>query len=103
VTFTGRFPNLARRFSSGLRHQSVYSFRRRIPDDLRALGLPIQLVRSLRTSDRREAVVLARRLAAETDTIFLQLRSMSKTGGELKVGWTMSVNLAISANRGVAN
>lgn len=58
------------------RHGTVCYFRRRVPDDLRAiLGRPY-LVKSLCTGQRRDAIIRARTLAAQTDTFFIALRNM---------------------------
>lgn len=56
------------------RHGTVLYFRRRVPDDLRAtLGKPY-LVTSLGTANRRDAIILARAVAARTDILFANLR-----------------------------
>lgn len=60
------------------RHGTTLYFRRRVPDDLRpAIGRPY-LVRSLGTSRRRDAIILARLLAAKTDQLFSNLRQMPR-------------------------
>jgi hypothetical protein len=69
---------MASNFLQRSRHGSVYYFRRRIPADLRARGLPRQIFRWLHTSDRRAAIILARALALQSDHLFDQVRSMAK-------------------------
>lgn len=60
------------------RHGSVLYFRRRVPDDLRAcVGKPY-LTKTLGTSVRRDAIVLAREYAVTTDILFAHIRNMTK-------------------------
>lgn len=68
---------MARVFLQKSRHKTVFYFRRKVPHDLRTrLKIP-QIHRSLGTSDRKQAVVMARRLAAWSDQLFALTRSMS--------------------------
>lgn len=68
---------MARNFLTRSRHGTIYYFRRRVPEDLRtALAQPF-LIRSLGTSERSLAIILARAYAAQTDLAFTQLRAMS--------------------------
>ena len=60
------------------RRSSIFYFRRRVPDDLRPIVGKVFIQQTLHTSDRREAIILARALAAKTDTIFRDLRTMKK-------------------------
>jgi integrase len=65
-------------FLTKSRHNSVYYFRRRVPDDLiRHIGKPY-LVKSLHTYEKRLAIILARNLATQTDNFFISIRNMSK-------------------------
>ncbi len=68
---------MARDFLTRSRHGTVYYFRRRVPDDLRAIICNPYLVRSLGTADRKKAIILARGYAAQTDYAFTQIRIMS--------------------------
>lgn len=67
---------MAGSFLQKSRHGTVFYFRRRIPDDLRSIIGKPSIVKSLGTEQRREAIILARALAAKTDTLFHDLRSM---------------------------
>lgn len=60
------------------RHDSVFYFRRRVPADLFDSIRQRQIYKSLDTSDRREAIIRARALAAQTDRLFASLRAMPK-------------------------
>jgi hypothetical protein len=69
---------MAANFTRRSRHDSIFYFRRRIPNDLHALGLPRRIVPSLHTADRRAATMGARRLAAASDSLFARIRAMPK-------------------------
>lgn len=69
---------MARNFLTSSRHGTVFYYRRRVPDDLRAIVGRPYLVKTLKTSDRREAIILARAYAGRTDEIYQQLRAMKK-------------------------
>lgn len=69
---------MARDYLTRSRHRTLYYFRRRVPDDLRAIILQPYLVCSLGTSHRGQAIILARAFAAKTDNAFTQLRNMSE-------------------------
>lgn len=69
---------MARDYLTRSRHGTLYYFRRRVPDDLRAIILQPYLVCSLGTSGRGQAIILARAYAAKTDNAFTQLRTMSE-------------------------
>lgn len=69
---------MARDYLTRSRHGTLYYFRRRVPDDLRAVILQPYLVCSLGTSHRGQAIILARAFAAKTDNAFSQLRTMSE-------------------------
>jgi integrase len=69
---------MAQTFLTSSRHGTVYYYRRRVPDDLRlVIGKPY-LVKTLETSHRATAVILARRYATRTDALYEQLRAMKK-------------------------
>src|SRR5687768_7371798 len=68
---------MARVFLQKSRHKTIYYFRRKVPHDLRARLNTFQIYRSLNTSDRKQAIVMARRLAAWSDQLFLLIRTMS--------------------------
>lgn len=58
------------------RHGTVFYFRRRVPDDLRPyIGQPY-IAKSLGTEIRSQAIIAARKFAAITDYLFLELRTM---------------------------
>ena len=73
---------MAQKFLTSSRHGSVFYFRRRVPDDLRQVIGRRYLVKTLNTSHRGAAVVLARAYAAKTDAIYQHLRSMKKANPE---------------------
>ena len=67
------------------RHGSTFYFRRRVPDDLRpVVGRPY-LIKTLRTGKRRDAIILARALAARTDSLFHHLRIMPNHDDKIQV------------------
>lgn len=73
---------MAQNFLTSSRHGTVFYYRRRVPDDLRqVLGKPY-LVRTLATTHRAAAIVLARQYAARTDALYGKLRAMKKAGLE---------------------
>lgn len=85
---------MAATFLQRSRHKSVYYFRRKVPLDLRAVIGSGVIYKSLLTSVRREAVVLARALAARTDSIFRELRGMGKNKDEaLQVDYGLTIDL----------
>ncbi|WP_345793047.1 site-specific integrase [Thauera sp. JM12B12] len=59
------------------RHGSVFFFRRRIPRDLQDCFSQSTVIQSLRTTDRRTAIIRARARAALTDALFQLLRALS--------------------------
>ena len=67
---------MARNFLTRSRHGTIFYFRRRVPDDLRAAIPQPYLIRSLGTSERSRAIILARAYAAQTDIAFIELRTM---------------------------
>lgn len=69
---------MSRVFLQKSRHKTVFYFRRKIPLDLRERLRVTQIYRSLHTSDRQQAIVLARRLATWSDEFFNAARHMSK-------------------------
>lgn len=60
------------------RHATVYYFRRRVPADLISCFSHTTIIESLRTSDRRTAIIRARACAAYTDTLFAYLRNVAE-------------------------
>lgn len=73
---------MAQSFLTSSRHGTVFYFRRRVPGDLRQLLGRIYLVKTLNTTQRGAAIVLARAYAAKTDAIYQHLRTMKKTNLE---------------------
>lgn len=69
--------HMARNFLTRSRHGTIYYFRLRVPDDLLTTVQQPFLIRSLGTSERSQAIILARAYAAQTDIAFTQLRTMS--------------------------
>ncbi|OJB05014.1 DUF6538 domain-containing protein [Burkholderia ubonensis] len=70
---------MAANFLQRSRHDSVFYFRRRVPADLFDSIRKRQIYRSLDTTDRREAIIRARALAAQTDRFFASIRAMRKS------------------------
>jgi integrase len=68
-------------FLTRSRHNSIYYFRRRIPKDISHIFKNNLLLKSLSTSSKRIAVVLARNLASQTDNLFEEIRIMNKKTG----------------------
>lgn len=77
------------------RHKSVYYFRRKVPLDLRSLIGAAVIYKTLRTADRRHAVVMARALAAHTDKLFIGIRGMGnkQDPGAVRVDYGLSIDL----------
>ncbi|MBU9415472.1 hypothetical protein KTE23_02610 [Burkholderia multivorans] len=87
--------NMAANFLQKSRHDSVFYFRRRVPADmLTALGKR-QIYRSLHTSDRREAIIRARALAAQTDRLFASIRAMRKSSST-RTDYIVEIKLDLS-------
>ena len=63
-------------FLTSSRHGSVFYFRRRVPDDLRGIIGQSYLVKTLATTNKVKATILARAYAARTDAIYYRLREM---------------------------
>ncbi len=81
---------MAGTFLQRSRHGTVWYFRRRIPDDLRSIVGHPYLVQSLRTEQRREAVIRARQLGVKTDTFFEELRSgMGKSRDTIRIDFAL--------------
>lgn len=72
---------LAGAFLHRSRHGTVLYFRRRVPDDVREVLGRRHIYRSLGTTDKRRATVLARLYAVTTDELFERIRAMKKKGG----------------------
>jgi len=76
------------------RHGTIFYFRRRVPLDLRVTVGASVVYKSLLTSDRRDAIVLARALAAKTDELFSGIRDMAnKKNEEWRVDLGFSIDL----------
>ena len=60
------------------RHGTVFHFRRRVPLDLREVVGQLHIYVSLRTEERRVAIIRARLLAVRTDQLFSDLRTMPR-------------------------
>ncbi|MBB1075784.1 site-specific integrase [Rhodoferax sp. 4810] len=85
---------MTRNFLTSSRHGTVFYYRRRVPDDLRPIFGKPYLVKTLKTSDRREAIILARAYAGRTDEIFGQVRTMKKNKpGALQADYTIMLEL----------
>ena len=84
---------MASNFLQRSRHGSVFYFRRRIPNDLCAAGLPRQIFRSLQPTDRREALVRARALAVQSDQLFNRVRLMTKKKGSMRTDYAIEFEL----------
>lgn len=85
---------MARNFLTSSRHGTVSYYRRHVPDDLRSIVGKPYLVKTLKTSDRREAIILARAYAGRTDEIFGHLRTMKKNKPEgLQSNYTLVLEL----------
>lgn len=85
---------MSRTFLQKSRHQTIYYFRRKVPLALRPIFGVTVVYKSLGTSVRREAVVLARALAAKTDRIFCEIREMAKKNEDLPdFKYTLSIDL----------
>jgi hypothetical protein len=86
---------MSRIFLQRSRHQTIYYFRRKVPLALRPVFGVTVVYKSLGTSVRREAVVLARALAAKTDRIFCEVREMAKKSDDpvgFKYGLTIDMD-----------
>lgn len=86
--------HMAQNFLTTSRHGTVYYYRRRVPDDLRLIIGKPYLVKTLATAHRATAVVLARRYATRTDSLYEQLRAMktSKSEGN-QFNYTFEIDL----------
>lgn len=82
---------MAQNFLVTSRHGTVFYFRRRVPNDLRAAVNKPYLVKSLQTTLRPLALVRARVLASKTDVLFATLRNMkNKEPAALQADYTLS-------------
>lgn len=73
---------MAQDFLTLSRHGTIFYYRRRVPDELRAIIGKPYLVKSLGTSQRGLALIMARAYAARTDSIYQHLRAMKKSQPE---------------------
>ena len=87
---------MATNFLTKSRHNSVYYFRRRVPDDLIILVGKPYLIKSLHTYEKRLAIIIARNLATQTDNFFINIRNMSKNSS--KDGLIADFKLEINFN-----
>jgi integrase len=71
--------HMAQNFLISSRHGSIFYFRRRVPEDLKAIIGKSFLVKTLATTSKAAAIVLARVYAAKTDAIYERLRTMKKS------------------------
>lgn len=69
---------MAGNFIERSRHGTVFYFRRRVPRDLRERLGRCHIYVSLRTEQRRLAILRARLLAVRTDQVFEEIRSMPR-------------------------
>lgn len=82
---------MAQNFLVTSRHGTVFYFRRRVPNDLRAAVNKPYIVKSLQTTLRPVALVRARMLASKTDVLFATLRNMkNKEPAALQADYTLS-------------
>ncbi len=70
---------MAQDFLTLSRHGTIFYYRRRVPDELRAIIGKPYLVKSLGTSQRGLALIMARAYAARTDSIYQYLKTMKKS------------------------
>lgn len=80
-------------FLTRSRHNSIYYFRRRIPIDLRQHFRNNLLLKSLNTSSKKLAIILARNLACQADELFEKVREMKSKNGDFLAGFILKVNL----------
>lgn len=71
------------------RHGTTFHFRRRVPHDLRLIIGKPHLVKSLSTGLRRDAIILARALAARTDDLFQHLRTMPHDHEPIRIDFAL--------------
>ena len=69
-----------------------YQFRRRVPDDVRGVLGKLFLVKSLGTTRRREAIILARVLAFRTDYLFQRIRTMPSSDDNIRIDLILKVD-----------
>jgi hypothetical protein len=81
---------MAANFLQRSRHDSVFYFRRRVPADLFDSLRKRQIYKSLDPCDRREAIIRARALAAQTDRLFASLRAMPKPNAR-RIDYTLEL------------
>lgn len=86
---------MAANFLQRSRHHSVFYFRRRVPGDLLDSIRKRQIYKSLDTCDRREAIIRARALAAQTDRLFASLRAMPKPN-TIQTDYVVEIKLDLS-------
>lgn len=79
-------------FLTQSRHKSTYYFRRRIPTDIKHHFTNALIVKSLNTSNKKIAVILARNLASQTDNLFRQIREIDMKSDNY-LGLTLQIDL----------
>jgi integrase len=81
-------------FLTRSRHGTIYYFRRRIPIDLKPHIRNDLLLKSLNTTSKKIAVMLARNLASQSDNLFEHIRAMSKkTTDNFLATYTLEIDL----------
>ena len=80
---------MAGAFLQRSRHGTVFYFRRRVPDDLRAIAGRPYVVKSLATERRQLAIVRARALASQTDQLFQEWRGMAKSSDPIRADFSL--------------
>ncbi len=86
---------MAGNFIERSRHGTVFYFRRRVPRDLRERLGRCHIYVSLRTLERRVAIVRARVLAVRTDRAFEEMRLMAREKGSnlFRTDYTLGIDL----------
>lgn len=80
---------MAGTFLQRSRHGTMFYFRRRVPADLRTIAGRPYIVKSLATEQRREAIILARAFASQSDQLFQEWRSMAKNSDLISMDFSM--------------
>jgi integrase len=84
---------MAGNFLQRSRHGTTYFFRRRVPDDLVHIIKRRQIYKSLCTTCRRTAIILARNLAVRTDDLFRRLRMGKEEKNGVRFDWVAALDL----------
>jgi integrase len=75
------------------RHGTVFYFRRRVPSDLRERIGRSHVYVTLRTQERREAIVRARAVAAYTDIRFKEMRHMNDQSNYAQINFELHIDV----------